>query len=45
MGGYRQIHGVRIPLKGEAVWKLPSGDFSYFRGEVTEIEYDRSAPY
>ncbi len=45
MGGYREIHGVQIPLKGEAIWTLPSGDFSYFRGEITGIEYDRPVPY
>lgn len=39
-GEYREINGVRIPVKAEAVWKLRSGDFSYFRGEITEIAYN-----
>lgn len=44
-GGYEEVNGVRIPLKGVAAWKLESGDFSYFRGEITEIEYDKPVVY
>jgi hypothetical protein len=39
-GEYREVNGMRIPVKAEAVWKLRSGDFSYFRGEITEIAYN-----
>lgn len=39
---YREVHGFRIPLKGIAIWKLPTGDFSYFRGDITEIEYNKT---
>lgn len=42
---YREIGGFRIPTKGEGVWKLKSGDFSYIRLEITEIEYDVTGPY
>lgn len=38
-GDYREVHGLRIPFQAEALWKLSSGDFSYFRGEITAIEY------
>ena len=38
-GDYREAHGLRIPFQAEALWKLPAGDFSYFRGEITEINY------
>jgi hypothetical protein len=38
---YREINGFCIPTRAEAIWTLESGDFSYFRGEVTEIGYDR----
>lgn len=37
---YREVNGLQIPIKVEVLWKLPAGDFSYFRGEVTEIEYN-----
>lgn len=36
---YREINGIRIPTMGEGVWKLSSGDFSYIRLEITELEY------
>ncbi len=42
---YEERNGFVIPTQAEAIWKLPEGDFSYFRGEVTEIEYDVPEPY
>jgi hypothetical protein len=38
-GDYREVQGLRIPFQAEAVWQLPAGDFSYFRGEITEIDF------
>jgi hypothetical protein len=37
---YREINGLRIPMRGEVAWKLKSGEFPYGRMEITEIEYD-----
>lgn len=42
---YREINGIRVPTRGEGVWKLSSGDFSYIRLEITEIEYDSPSGY
>ena len=42
---YREIDGFRIPMKAEAAYTLDSGQFSYFRGEVTQIEYNLPLPY
>lgn len=42
---YCPIDGFRIPMKAEASWMLESGPRSYFRGRVTEIAYNQSAPY
>ncbi len=36
---YDEKEGLRIPIKGEGVWKLDSGDFTYIELEVTELEY------
>ncbi|MBS3792523.1 hypothetical protein KGY77_07780 [Candidatus Bipolaricaulota bacterium] len=36
---YGEMEGLRIPIKGEGVWKLGSGDFTYIELEVTELEY------
>ena len=44
-GDYREVHGFRIPMAAEASYTLTSGEFSYFRGEVTAIEYNRAVPY
>ena len=37
---YKEINGRRIPVKGEAVWHLKSGDFCYIKVELTGIEYN-----
>ena len=42
---YSEFDGIRIPSKGEVVWKLKTGDFSWYRFEITEIEYNRPAVY
>ena len=34
MGGYL------VPVRGEVRWKLPDGDFTFYRWEITEIDYD-----
>ena len=42
---YREVHGIKIPTKGEGVWKLSSGDFSYIRLEIIDIEYNNPSIY
>ena len=42
---YREINGLRLPVKGEGVWKLDSGDFPYIRVEITDIEYNNPSLY
>lgn len=42
---YHDIHGIRIPTRVEVTWNLDSGDFTYFQGEIIDIEYDVSSPY
>jgi hypothetical protein len=38
---YAEINGVMVPVKGEGVWKLSSGDFSYVKiTEIPELEYN-----
>ncbi len=29
IGGWRTVHGRRLPVRGQAVWHLPQGDFVY----------------
>lgn len=45
MKDYKEFNGIRIPTKGEAVWKLKTGDFSYYQLEITDIEYNLPAVY
>jgi len=42
---YREFGGVRIPSQVEVIWHFETGDFTYFKGEVTEIEYNVPAVY
>jgi len=37
---YREVGGMRIPMKVEVLWHLDTGDFSYFRAEITGTEYN-----
>ncbi len=39
---YREVDGMCIPTKFEIIWHLASGDFSWFRAQITEIEYNQS---
>lgn len=37
---WRVVRGVEVPVAGNVVWKLASGDFEYYRWEILDIEYD-----
>jgi hypothetical protein len=39
---YREVEGMRIPTSIAITWQLTTGDFTWFRCKVTEIEYDQS---
>lgn len=41
--GYGQLAGLNLPVSGQAVWNLPSGDLLYADLEITEIEYNSTA--
>lgn len=38
--GHKEFAGLRIPNRGEAVWHLPSGEFSWMRLEITDVGYN-----
>ncbi|MFH1258203.1 MAG: DUF6544 family protein [Elusimicrobiota bacterium] len=42
---YREVNGLRLPVKGEAIWHLDTGDFCYIKLEVTDIEYNNPEMY
>jgi hypothetical protein len=35
-----EMDGVRVPVQGAVTWRLPAGDFEYYRWQITAIEYD-----
>lgn len=39
------FHGIRIPIKGRAIWKLKAGDFDWFQWEISQIEYNCKTTY
>ncbi|MGI6486507.1 MAG: hypothetical protein GX759_03900 [Thermoanaerobacterales bacterium] len=41
MEDYKEFDGIRIPAKGEVIWKLDKGDFNWYQFEVTQMEYNK----
>lgn len=39
---YEEVEGVRIPTRSEVTWHLASGEFTWFRFKIVEIEYNQS---
>jgi hypothetical protein len=39
---YAMRGGMRIPLGGEVSWLQPGGAYPYWRGHITQIEYEFS---
>ena len=39
---YQEVSGMRIPTSIEVTWHLASGEFTWFRVQITEIEYNQS---
>ncbi|MFW6119440.1 MAG: DUF6544 family protein [Petrotogales bacterium] len=42
---YKNMDGYMIPTKGEVTWKLDDGDFTWYRFEITDIEYNKTESY
>lgn len=37
----KEFHGVKIPSKMQATWKLPEGDWKWLELEVVSMDYNR----
>jgi len=37
---YGELAGLKLPIRGKAVWKLPDGGLEYIDISVTELEYN-----
>ena len=45
MADYKEINGVIVPTKAEAIWKLEKGEISYAKFNVLKIEYDKPSRF
>jgi hypothetical protein len=41
---YRDFGGRSVAVHGEAVWKMPAGDYTYAKFDLREIAYNESRP-
>ncbi|MFC4464168.1 DUF6544 family protein [Streptomyces xiangluensis] len=37
---YGEFEGLKLPIRGKAVWKLADGDLEYIDISITELQYD-----
>ena len=37
---YRERHGMRVPMTGEAAWLIPKGRKPYWRGTIASLTYE-----
>lgn len=37
---YGEMAGLRLPVRGKAVWNMPDGDLEYIDVAITHLEYD-----
>ncbi|WP_369017274.1 hypothetical protein QBE54_05870 [Thermatribacter velox] len=42
---HKEFEGIRVPTKGEVSWKLESGDFTYYKLEITDLEYNQPVAF
>jgi hypothetical protein len=43
MTTYGTLAGLNLPVRGQAVWRLPEGDFPYIDATVTALEHNAYA--
>jgi hypothetical protein len=43
ISSYGTLAGLNLPVRGQAVWNLPSGDLEYADLEIAEIQYNIAA--
>jgi hypothetical protein len=41
--GYGEFEGLRLPVRGSAIWKLPGGGYEYIEVTITDLHYDTGA--
>lgn len=41
---YSSFNGISVMSEGDAIWQLKTGDYNYYRWQVTDIKYDKQIP-
>jgi hypothetical protein len=42
---YGEFEGLKLPIKGSAVWNLKEGDLEYIDLTITDLKYNPDGPY
>jgi hypothetical protein len=42
---WRVVRGIEMPVRGNVIWRLPQGDFDYYRWEIIDVEANRPSLY
>lgn len=42
---YKEFNSIRIPNKSDIFWKLDTGEFNWYKCEITDIEYNKPEVY
>jgi len=42
---WQRFEGVELPALGTVSWQLPEGLFTYYRWEITELDYNTGEPF
>jgi len=42
---WRVVRGIEMPVRGNAIWRLPQGDFDYYRWEILDVEANHPELY
>jgi hypothetical protein len=45
LDSYAEMGGLILPVTGEAMWHLDTGDFSYIKLEIVDVEYNNPKGY
>lgn len=41
---YSSFNGISVMSEGDAIWQLKTGNYNYYRWQVTDIKYDEQIP-
>ena len=45
MKDHKVFEGIKVPTGAEVIWKLKTGDFSWYKLKITEVEYNKPTLY